>query len=57
MKYLIEQFQWHNKDYYHLVNSKEFESDTELPERKYFKNGSYFVLTKLENEIQGRKRG
>lgn len=59
MKYLIEQFRWYNKEYYHLINSKVFETDKNIQEKSYSKNGSYFVITKLENEVQTtrRKRG
>lgn len=56
MKYLIEQFRWENKEYYHLINSKVFESNCEDLERKYSKDGSYFTITKLENEIQTTRR-
>ncbi len=57
MKYLIEQFRWEkDRQYYHLVNSQIFESNRELKETSYSKHGSYFVITKLEDEIQTRKR-
>lgn len=60
MRYLIEQFKWQGKEYYHLVDSQIFESSRELKETSYSKNGSYFVITKLEDEIQTtrtKKRG
>ena len=61
MQYLIEQFAW-EENYYHLVNSKIFESDKYIPETSYNKNNSYFKLTKLDDEVQtkrttSRKRG
>lgn len=36
-----------------------FETDKNIQEKSYSKNGSYFVITKLENEVQTtrRKRG
>ena len=59
MKYLIEQFKWEDKKYYHLVNSRIFESDIPIKERSYSKGSSYFNLIKLEDETKttGRKRG
>lgn len=60
MKYLIEQFKWYNNEYYHIVNSQVFESNRELKETSYSKNGSYFSIIKLDDEIQTtrtKKRG
>ena len=56
MKYLIEQFRWYNKEYYHLVNSQVFECKKEIKEASYSKNGSYFVITKLDDEIQTTRK-
>jgi len=60
LKYLIEQFKWYNNEYYHIVNSQVFESSRELKEISYSKNGSYFSIIKLDDEIQTtrtKKRG
>lgn len=56
MKYLIEQFRWEGKSYYHLVNSKIFNSDKFIKERSYSKGNSYFKITKLEDEVQTKTR-
>lgn len=56
MKYIIEQYKWHNKEYYHLFDSRVFESDKIIPDTSYSKNGSYFIIRKLEDEIQASKR-
>lgn len=42
--------------YYHIVDSREFESDKEIQERCYSKNGSYFTITKVDDEIQREPR-
>lgn len=55
MRYAIEQFRWDELDgfkYYHLADSKEFESDKIIPERTYYKNGSYFTIIRLDDEVQ-----
>ena len=57
LRYLIEQFKWYKNDYYHLVNSQEFESKKELKQTSYSKDGSYFVITKLDDEIQTTRKG
>ena len=59
MKYVIEQFKWDEDNglrYYHLTDSKEFETQMNIPERSYHKNGSYFTVTKITNEIQTSTR-
>lgn len=56
MKYQIEQFKWHNKEYYHLVASKVFECKKPIKECTYYKNGSYFTISKVENEVQTNRR-
>ena len=54
MIYLIEQTKWEN-GYYHLVNSEIFESNKNC-ERSYYKNGSYFNIIRLNDEIQTARR-
>ena len=54
MKYLIEQTNWDN-GYYRLIDSATFESSKEC-ENSYCKNGSYFTITKLDDEIQTTTR-
>lgn len=60
MWYVIEQYGWDNNDgykYYHLKDSKVFETDKYLDEKSYNKNGSTFLIYKLEeNEIQATRR-
>lgn len=58
MRYLIEQFKWDEENgfrFYHLIDSKEFESDQFL-EQSYCKNGSYFNIIEFNNEIQTKSR-
>ena len=50
MQYVIEQYRWEGNKYYHLVDSKVFESDKEIEEREYNKDGSLFIIYK--DEIQ-----
>lgn len=50
MQYVIEQYRWDvnkNYKYYHLVNSKTFESDNNLEEKEYNKDGSIFLIYKV----------
>lgn len=56
MRYLIEQFKWEGKEYYHIVNSKIFDSDKQLKERGWYVGDSYFHLIQLENEVQTSRR-
>ncbi len=59
MKYIINQFKWDensNLKYYHLVNSKEFDSDKIIPEVGYHKGEFYFIINKIDNDIQTRIR-
>ncbi len=59
MWYVIEEYQWDSDGtfkYYHLKDSKVFESDKELEEKSYNKNGSTFLIYKIENEIQNTRR-
>lgn len=59
MQYVIEQYRWDvdkNYKYYHLINSKTFESDNNLEEKEYNKDGSIFLIYKVENEIQNTRR-
>ena len=59
MQYVIEQYRWDtnkNYKYYHLVDSKIFESDNNLEEKEYNKDGSIFLIYKVENEIQNTRR-
>ena len=59
MWYVIEEYGWNSDEtlkYYHLKDSKLFESDKELEEKSYNKDGSTFLIYKIENEIQSTKR-
>lgn len=59
MWYVIEQYQWDFNEkhkYYHLVDSKVFESDKEIEEKSYNKDGSTFLIYKTEDEIQNARR-
>lgn len=59
MKYTIEQYRWdefEGKRYYHLINAKDFESDKIIPERSYSKNGSYFTIIQIDDEVQIKPR-
>jgi hypothetical protein len=60
MWYLIEEYRWDKDDkykYYHLVDSKLFESNKKLKEETRFKDGSSFVISKVnEDEIQTTRR-
>lgn len=63
MRYLIEQFKWEEEDgikYYHLVNSKEFESSRVISNHSYHKNGSYFIIRQIDdfqNKPKLKQRG
>ena len=51
MQYLIEEYRWDEKDglkYYHLADSKIFNSKTQLEEKSYHKNNSLFEIVKLD---------
>lgn len=51
MQYLIEQFRWDETDglkYYHLVDSKVFDSDKPLKEKSYHKDNSLFEIVELD---------
>ena len=56
MQYVIEQYGWDNNNgwnYYHLKDSKVITTDKLLEEKRYNKDGSTFLIYKLEeNEIQ-----
>jgi len=54
--YLIEQFKWTGKEYYSIVASRIIDTDKELPEKSWHKNGSYFTITKLDDEVQTTRR-
>lgn len=57
MKYIIEQYKFENDNgfhYYHLVDSREFESNTVGLEHKYSKNGSYFIITQFNDDVQSQ---
>ena len=59
MKYEINQFKWDTENgfaFYHLVNSKDFEIQKEIPETSYNKNGSYFIIRKIDDEVQTKQR-
>ena len=60
MRYVIEQYRWENEDgykYYHLVDSKEFESDKSMEDKDDSKDGSLFSIYKInENEVQTTRR-
>ena len=59
MKYLIEQYKWDTIDdkiYYHLLDSKEFISNKPIECKSYYKNGSYFTITTLDDEVQNEPR-
>ena len=51
MRYVIEEYKWENNKYYHLNDSKIFETDKQIKEQEYFKDDSLFVIYKIENEI------
>lgn len=58
MRYVIEQYCWDSVDkykYYHLKDSKVFESDKSLDEKSYNKDGSTFLIYKIEDEIQNTR--
>ena len=47
----MEQFKWDEIDglkYYHLVDSKVFDSDKLLEEKSYYKDNSLFEIVKLD---------
>jgi hypothetical protein len=54
MQYVIEEYRWEGNKYYHLADSKVFESDKEIKEREYNKDGSLFIIYK--DEIQTTRR-
>jgi hypothetical protein len=60
MWYLIEEYRWDEDNgykYYHLNDSKLFESDKPLKEETRFKDGSSFIISKVnEDEIQTTRR-
>ena len=59
MKYEINQFKWDIEDgvkFYHLINSKKFEMEKAIPESSYSKNGSYFTITQVDDEVQTKRR-
>ena len=59
MKYEINQFRWDTEDgfrFYHLANSRDFEVKREIPETSYSKNGSYFIIRKVDDEVQTKQR-
>lgn len=39
-------------NYYHIIDSKEFELDKVIKQTSYSKNGLYYTITPLNNEIQ-----
>ena len=53
--YLIEQSRW-DDNYYHIVNAKTFTLDKLIEDYSYFKNGSYFTITRLEDEVQTKRK-
>lgn len=55
MQYLIEQTKWED-GYFHLVNADVIDTDKNLRERTYYKNGSYFTVTKLDNDVPTIRR-
>ena len=59
MKYEINQFRWDYENgvkFFHLSNSKEFEIDKNMPEYSYSKNGSYFTIRRVDDEVQTKQR-
>lgn len=53
MHYLIEQFKWDidgTLRYFHLTDSRIFESDKYIPNRYWKKNGYSYTLTRLSDE-------
>ena len=50
--YQIEQFKWEDRNCYHLIDSKVFESNKLLKDMTYYKNGSYFTIMRLDDEVQ-----
>ena len=58
MRYVIEQYCWDNEKgwkYYHLKDSKIFESDKSIDDKSYNKDGSTFLIYKIEDEIQNTR--
>lgn len=58
MWYVIEKYCWsvdNNFKYYHIEDSKVFESDKPLDEKSYNKDGSTFLIYKIEDEIQNTR--
>lgn len=60
--YLMEIFESVNDNgfkYYHLADSKIFTSEKEVKDLSYYKGNKYFVLSKIDNidETKRKKRG
>jgi len=58
MRYVIEQYKWdiaNGWKYYHIVDAKVFVTDKVLEEKSYNKDGSTFLIYKIEDEIQNTR--
>lgn len=58
MRYVIEQYKWdiaNGWKYYHIVDAKVFATDKVLEEKSYNKDGSTFLIYKIEDEIQNTR--
>ena len=57
--YLIEVFESVNDNgfkYHHLSDSKTFTSEKEIKDRSYYKDSKYFVLSKLDNIDETKRK-
>lgn len=58
MQYVMEQYKWditNGWKYYHIVDAKVFVTDKVLEEKSYNKDGSTFLIYKIEDEIQNTR--
>lgn len=54
----MEQYKWdiaNGWKYYHIVDAKVFVTDKVLEEKSYNKDGSTFLIYKIEDEIQNTR--
>lgn len=59
--YLLEISEWVNDGklkYYHLLDSKTFQSSKDIEDQTYFKKNKFYTLSKVDfiNEIKGKRR-
>lgn len=59
--YLLEISEWVNDGklkYYHLLDSKTFQSSKDIEDQTYFKDNKFYTLSKIDfiNEIKRKRR-